>query len=346
MIKASIIGATGYTGQELVRILAQHSAVEIVGLGTQNYVGESFAAVYPHFRNIVNLICQDNENPRLVEQADVVFVALPHGLSVGIVEKLLKQNKKVIDLGADFRLKSPEVYKKWYKVDGPDQEQLANAVYGLPEIHREAIKKANLIANPGCYPTTAILALAPLLTDKMIETADIIIDSKSGVSGAGRSLKTGSLFAEVDSDFKAYGFPGHRHAPEIEQELSLLAGEEIEVTFTPHLVPMTRGMLSTVYTSLKKKYNNNDIIEIFQEFYRDEPFIRVLPPGTYPQTKWVSGTNFCDIGINCDQRKNKLTVISAIDNLFKGASGQAVQNMNIICGLDETAGLNKIAIYP
>ncbi len=346
MIKASIIGATGYTGQELVRILAQHAAVSLTGLGTQNYVGVPFATVYPHFRSIVDIICQDNDDPKLVEDADVVFVALPHGLSVGIVEKLLKQHKKVIDLGADFRLKSPEVYKKWYKVAGPDEEQLAKAVYGLPEIHRDAIEKTNLIANPGCYPTTAILALAPLLTAKLLDTANIIIDSKSGVSGAGRSLRVGSLFAEVDNDFKAYGFPAHRHTPEIEQELSLLADEEIKVTFTPHLVPMIRGMLSTVYAGLKKNYDTKEIIEIYQEFYRNEPFIRVLPPGMYPQTKWVNGTNFCDLGINCEQRTGRLTVVSVIDNLFKGASGQAVQNMNIMCGLDETAGLNKIAVFP
>jgi len=346
MIKISILGATGYTGQELVRILRQHPEAELVGLGTQQFAGRPFSGVYPHFYGLVDMICEAVDDPRLVERADLVFLAMPHGLSAALVGDILKMGKKVIDLGADFRLSSPAVYRKWYKTEGPAPDLLKQAVYGLPEINREKIKTARVIANPGCYPTTAILGLAPLLKNKLIDTGSIVIDSKSGVSGAGRGLSVNSLFSEVDGDFKAYGLPAHRHAPEIEQELSLIAGEKITVSFTPHLLPMTRGMLSTIYVQPLTPVNLSMVQELYREFYRDEPFIRVYPQGQYPHTKWVQGTNYCDIGLNWDERTGRITVLSVIDNLVKGASGQAVQNMNIMHGLEETLGNNKIAVYP
>ncbi|MDD4665813.1 MAG: N-acetyl-gamma-glutamyl-phosphate reductase [Clostridia bacterium] len=345
MIKVSVLGATGYTGQELVRMLAQHPEVEVVGLGTQSYANQAYADVYPHFRQIVDLTCREANDPALIEQADVVFLALPHGLSVPYAEKCLAQGKKVVDLGADFRLKNPEVYRAWYKKTGPAAELLQQAVYGLPEINRELIKKTKLVANPGCYPTTAILALYPLLKEKLLDPSFLIIDSKSGVSGAGRSLKVGSLYSEVNEDFKVYGLPHHRHAPEIEQELSAAAGEEIKVSFTPHLVPLTRGMMSTIYTR-PLTAEADKIKEVYQEYYSEEPFIRIYPQGEYPHTKWVQGTNFCDLGFSLDLRTGRLIIISVIDNLTKGASGQAIQNMNLMCGFEETLGLPKVALFP
>lgn len=345
MIKVSIIGATGYTGQELVRILIQHPAVEVVGLGSQSYAGKKYADIYPHFREVADLTCSDANDPELIEQADVAFLALPHGLSVPYAEKCLAQGKKVIDLGADFRLKKPEVYSAWYKKTGPTGELLGQAVYGLPEINRDLVKNANLVANPGCYPTTAILALFPLLKEKLLDPDWIIIDSKSGVSGAGRSAQVGSLYSEVNGDFKAYGLPHHRHIPEIEQELSGATGAEIKVSFTPHLVPLTRGMMSTIYT-VPKTLDVDKIEEVYQEYYGAEPFVRVYPQGQFPHTKWVQGTNFCDLGFSLDERTGRLVIISVIDNLTKGASGQAIQNMNLMCGLEETMGLPKVALYP
>lgn len=346
MIKVSILGATGYTGLELVRILYQHPQVEIVGLGTQSYAGQPFDSVYPHFRGFLNQVCKNISDPDLIDQADVIFLALPHGHSTSLVEAILNKGKKVIDLGADFRLNSPETYQKWYKAVGPSQELLQKAVYGLPELNREEIKKAQLIANPGCYPTTVILGLAPLLKEKLIDLTHIIVDSKSGTSGAGRGLRVPSLYCEVNENFKAYGFPAHRHTPEIEQELSFLAHQEIKITFTPHLIPMTRGMLSTIYTKLNSSISIQELASIYQKQYDNEKFIRVLPEGEYPQTKWVSGTNFCDLGLSLDESTGRLVVISAIDNLVKGASGQAVQNMNIMCGIDESCALTRIALFP
>jgi len=345
MIKVSVIGATGYTGQELVRMLIQHPAVEVVGLGSHSYAGKKYADIYPHFRQIVDLTCLDTNDSELIEQADVVFLALPHGLSVPYAKKCLAQGKKVIDLGADFRLKDPEVYRAWYKKTGATEELLGQAVYGLPEINRDLVKSANLVANPGCYPTTAILALYPLLQEKLLNPGWIIIDSKSGVSGTGRSAQVSSLYSEVNEDLKAYGLPQHRHIPEIEQELTGAAGEEIKVSFTPHLVPLTRGMMSTIYT-VPNILDVDKIEKVYQEYYGQEPFVRVYPQGQFPHTKWVQGTNFCDLGFSLDRRTGRLVIISVIDNLTKGASGQAIQNMNLMCGLEETVGLPRVALYP
>lgn len=346
MVKVSILGATGYTGQELARMLSQHPQAEIVGLGSQSYVDQPFSQVYPHFRGVLDMSCQGINNPKLIEEADVVFLALPHGLSVPLVQNALKKGKRVIDLGADFRLRSPEEYTQWYNKVGPDNELLKNAVYGLVELKRFAIKNASIIANPGCYPTTILLGMAPLLKGGLIDPNMIIIDSKSGVSGAGRSAVVASLYSEANENFKAYGLPKHRHTPEIEQELSLLGGQDIKVSFTPHLLPMTRGMLSTIYTIILDEAKGRVIHDIYRKYYEGDSFIRILPEGELPQTKWVLGTNYCDIGLSWDERTNRLTVISVIDNLIKGASGQAIQNMNVMCDLEEGLGLSRIAMYP
>lgn len=341
MIKVSILGATGYTGQELVRLLSGHPQVEIVGLGSRSYAGKNYGQVYPHLGDKVNLICRAMTDPFLIEGAEVIFLALPHGLSAPYVEKALVLNKKVIDLGADFRLQSPEVYQAWYKKQAPSVKLLEQAVYGLPEIYRQQIKQTNLVANPGCYPTTILLALYPLLKEKLVKP-DIIIDSKSGISGAGRSLKKGSLYAESNENVKPYGFPAHRHLPEIEQEL-IKWYKEVRLTFTPHLVPLTRGMLSTIYLSTAVSLNK--IQTVYQKYYKDEPFIKFYEDN-YPEIKWVQGTNFCALGCSLEESKGRLIIISVIDNLIKGAAGQAVQNMNLMCGFSETIGLSAVALYP
>lgn len=346
MIKASVLGATGYAGQEIIRILTVHPQVEITGLGSHSYEGQIYSNVYPHFRNILDKKCKSPQDPEVIDKADVVFLALPHGLSSSLAENILIQGKIVIDLGADFRLKSPETYQAWYKAEPPSQELLQKAVYGLTELNRGEIKGARLLANPGCYPTSIILGLAPLLKEKIIDPQFIIIDSKSGVSGAGRKVALGSHYSEANEDLKVYGLPRHRHTPEIEQELSLLGEEEIKVSFTPHLIPMTRGMLSTIYTRPKDSNKVKEIRQLYQDFYHGEPFIRVLPEGQYPHTKYVLSTNLCDIGLSWDERTGRLIIITAIDNLVKGAAGQAIQNMNIMWGLAEDTGLNKIAVYP
>lgn len=345
-IKVSILGATGYTGVELVRILKFHPEVEIVSLTTQSYVGKSFWEVFPHFYGFLDKICKEENIDEIIEKSDCIFTALPHGHVMNFAEKVIKENKVLIDLGADFRIKDYKTYETWYKIEHKAKDLLPYSVYGLCEIYREEIRKAKLIANPGCYPTSIILGLAPLLKNKLVNTEDIIIDSKSGVSGAGRSLSLNTHFCEVNENIKAYSVPNHRHIPEIEQELSLLAGEDIKISFTPHLIPITRGILSTIYTRLKNTISQEEIIKLYKDFYRNERFIRILPQGILPSTKNVAGTNFCDIGIVLDERTKRVIIISAIDNLIKGAVGQAVQNMNIVFGSEEDEGLRNISIYP
>lgn len=345
-IKISIIGATGYTGAELVRLLSGHPQAELVALTTQSYVDIPFWEVYPHLYKYNQLIAEKMDLSRLLEQSDVLFVALPHGHAMPVAREAASSGKVVIDLGADFRLNDYRVYEEWYKVDHQARELLGTAVYGLPEVNREAVGKASLVANPGCYPTSAILALAPLLKNKLVNLKSIIIDSKSGVSGAGRGLSLGSHFSEINQNFKAYNVAIHRHTPEIEQELGKIAGEAVTVSFTPHLLPVTRGILSTVYAELASPLQQEEIQEIYQDHYQDEYFVRVLPKGMLPQIKWVAGTNHCDIGLTVDNRTGRVVVISAIDNLVKGASGQAVQNMNIVCGLPEYTALAGPALYP
>jgi len=346
MINVGIIGATGYTGAELVRLLGHHPEAELVGLTSRTYRGEPYWRVYPHLKDYVDLDCEELDLVQLVKRSDVLFTALPHGHSMDVAREVLKKGKKLVDLGADFRIREARIYEQWYGVDHTAPELLNQAVYGLPEIYRDAVRETSLVANPGCYPTASILALAPLLRRGLVYTDSIIVDAKSGVSGAGRSFSLKGHFAETNENFQAYNVASHRHTPEIEQELSLLAGEELLINFTPHLVPMTRGILATVYVNLKKYYDREELYTIFAEFYRDEPFVRLLPPGVLPQTKAVAGSNHCDIGIVSDSRTNRAIILSAIDNLVKGASGQAIQNMNLMLGIDETTGLMSPGLYP
>ncbi|OPX88814.1 MAG: N-acetyl-gamma-glutamyl-phosphate reductase [Pelotomaculum sp. PtaB.Bin104] len=345
-IKVGIVGATGYTGAELVRILYRHPEVELVSLITQNYDGIPFSEVYPHLYQYNDMICEKLDLPALLDVADVIFVALPHGHAMPIALEAANRGKKLIDLGADFRLNDYSVYEEWYKVEHTARDLLGEAVYGLPELNREQIRRARLVANPGCYPTSALLALAPLLSKKLIDPGSIIIDSKSGVSGAGRGLSLDVHFCEVNENFKAYGVGVHRHTPEIEQELGKLAGETVTISFTPHLLPITRGILSTVYAKLNTSLCQNEVQEYYQEYYQAERFVRVLPTGLLPRTKWTAGTNHCDLGIVVDPRTGRVIVIAAIDNVVKGASGQAVQNMNIICGLPEDTALIGPGLFP
>lgn len=345
MFNVSIVGATGYTGHELVKILSTHPEVNITGLGSQSYVDQPYDTVYPNLKGY-NKRCVSLDDDQLISGADVIFIALPHGHAAPYVEKGLAQGKKIIDLGADFRLSNPQEYTQWYKQQAPEAGLLKKAVYGLPELKKAEIKNAAVIANPGCYPTTVLLGLAPLLKNRVIKTGNIIIDSKSGVSGAGRGLSPGSHFCEVNEDFKAYSVPGHRHIPEMEQELSLLAKEHINITFTPHLLPITRGMLSTIYCSPLDKCDEDQLRSMYLEFYKNMKFVRLRDKGEIPHTKWVQGTNYCDIGVFFDQRTGNIVIISVIDNLIKGASGQAVQNMNIMLGLDEALGLPVWGVYP
>lgn len=345
-VKVSIIGATGYTGSELVRILHRHPEAELVALTTRSYAGMPMSEVYPHLYKYTHITCEELDLAKIFDISDVVFVALPHGHAMPVALEAARRGKKMIDLGADFRFTDFQVYEKWYKVEHGAKDLLADAAYGLPEVNRDNIKGTWLVANPGCYPTSAILALAPLLKQKLIDTGSIVVDSKSGVSGAGRALSLGLHFCEVNENFKAYNVAAHRHTPEIEQALSRIAGEEITVTFTPHLLPITRGILSTVYAKLATGAGVEQIRNLYRDYYRDEFFVRVLPDGTLPQTKWVAGTNHCDIGLTVDERTGRVIVITAIDNVVKGASGQAVQNMNIICGLPEDTALAGPGLYP
>lgn len=345
-LKVSILGATGYTGVELVRILRSHPMVEIVSLTSQSYIGKSFSEVYPHFYGFLDHFCEEEKIEEIVEKSDCIFTALPHGHAMNVAKEVFKKGKVIIDLGADFRIKNPKIYEEWYKIEHTAKELLPYAIYGLCEIYKDKIKNSKIIANPGCYPTSIILALAPLLKEDLLDEENIIVDSKSGVSGAGRSLSLNTHFCEVNENIKAYNIPNHRHIPEIEQELSIIAKREIRISFTPHLIPISRGILSTIYCRLQKQVSYDEILDLFKSFYKNEKFIRILPQEILPNTKNVLGTNFCDIGIVIDKRTNRVIIISALDNLIKGASGQAVQNMNIIFGFEEDEGLKNISFYP
>lgn len=335
MIKVSVIGATGYTGAELVRLLLDHPQVEIDRLTSESFAGQKISQIYPALRCdvILETLNVDEIN------SPFVFVALPHGVSAPIVKKFYQRQIKVVDLSADFRLNSASLYMKWYGIAHPEEQLLSEAVYGLPEIYREKIKKTKLVANPGCYPTSVILALAPLLKKGLVKENGIVVDSKSGVSGAGRSPTLETHFPEVNENINAYKVTGHRHIPEMEQELSKLAKKKIILTFIPHLIPVNRGILSTLYADLKSNLTSQELVKIYLEFYKDEPFVEILPPGVFPHTREVLYSNRCRIGLNVNQRSGKVVVLSAIDNLVKGASGQAIQNMNLMCGFDETMGL-------
>ncbi|NQS88796.1 N-acetyl-gamma-glutamyl-phosphate reductase [Patescibacteria group bacterium] len=334
-MKISIIGATGYAGAELVKILLRHPMVDIEKLTSKSFAGRKISNIYPSL--VTGLVCEPLNIDKIT--SPVVFTALPHGTSMEIVAKLYRMGKKVIDLSADFRLKDAKVYEKWYKIPHKKKNLLWEAVYGLPELYREKIRKAQLVANPGCYPTSAILALAPLVRNKILNES-VIVDAKSGISGAGRGLTLQTHFPEANENISAYRVEGHRHLPEIEQEIGKLAKREVQVTFIPHLIPVNRGILSTCYAKIKQSLTTSDVIQLYQDFYEKEPFVEILPEGDFPQTKEVLNSNRCRIGLMVNSLANQIIIISAIDNLGKGASWQAVQNMNLMCGFEEEMGLN------
>ncbi len=342
MIKAGIIGATGYAGEEIVRLLTGHPEVEIKYLSSRTYQGEPFTDIFSQFNTLLSDRCVSMDIAEMADSCDVIFLALPHGLTFSQVTEDILLKTVIIDLGADFRLKNEDVYEKWYGVKHTNTKILKQAVYGLCELNRIEIAASRLIANPGCYTTCSILSLAPLLAEKRINPSSIIIDAKSGISGAGRSLSRGVHYAECNESVKAYKAASHRHAPEIEQELSILAGEDVMLTFTPHLIPMNRGILTTSYASLKKSTSLDDLFYLYKNFYRNEHFVRILDPGKLPETRFVRSSNFIDIGFALDERLNRVIIVGAIDNLIKGAAGQAVQNMNILFGYPEEEGLTAI----
>jgi N-acetyl-gamma-glutamyl-phosphate reductase, common form len=339
MIKAGIVGITGYTGEELLKILSKHPEVKIAGLyGRSSSETKDLKDVYPHFENL-NLKVEALDAKKIALSCDVVFLALPHAVAFEVVPMLLDEGVKVIDLSADFRINNPEVYESWYNVKHTAKDYIEKAVYGLCELNEEKIKKAKLIANPGCYPTTIILGCAPAIKNGIVDLSGMIIDAKSGISGAGRK-PTQEYFEKEHPNFRAYKIGGgHRHIPEIEQELALLCGESVTAIFTPHIMPVERGMLSTIYVKLKKKVTTAEVIAAYKEFYAGKPFVKVLDEGVLPGIKNAVNTNNCEIGLKVDDRTNTLIIVSVIDNLVKGASGQAVQNMNIVFGMPETAGL-------
>ena len=334
-MKVSVIGATGYAGAELVKILLKHPMIDVEKVISKSFAGERISNIYPSL--VTEMVCEPLNIDKIT--SPFVFTALPHGKSMEIVAKLHQMGKKVVDLSADFRLKDVRIYEKWYKLPHKEKKLLSEAVYGLPELYREKIRSAQLVANPGCYPTSAILALAPLAKNKLIDEP-VIVDAKSGVSGAGRGLSLQTHFPEANENISAYKVDGHRHLPEMEQEISKLAKREVKVTFVPHLIPVNRGILSTCYTRIKKSLTTSDAIQLYQDFYKKEPFIEILPKGKFPKTKEVFNSNRCRIGLTVNNLTNQVIIVSAIDNLGKGASWQAVQNMNLMCGFEEGMGLN------
>ena len=345
MIKVGIAGASGYTGLELIRLLANHPEVELSVLTSETYKEKSIADVFPSLNGIIDINLQSLDC-EILKSCDVIFLALPHTIGMDILPELLKSNCKVIDLSADYRLKNADTYSEWYSLTHTHPEFLSQVIYGLPELHREKIKSAQGVANPGCYPTSVILAIAPLLKTDWVDLESIVSDSKSGVSGAGRKTSITTQFSEANEGVTPYGLASHRHTPEIEQELSNLVGKPIKISFSPHLIPMSRGMLSTIYINLNHKLKDENLIEHYKNFYSDELFVRVLDKGKFASTHFVSGSNFCDIGIKVDSRVNRLVITSAIDNLIKGASGQAIQNMNIMLGFGEATGLRSPGMFP
>lgn len=342
-MKIGILGATGYTGQELVRLLKQHPEAELVYLGTSSSAGQAYTEIYPHLYGQLPLVLEDEKE---VPDLDVLFCALPHGLTAARTQEFLDRKIKVIDLGADFRLRQAQIYTDWYQLTHPAPHLIEQAVYGLPELKREQIKGKSLVANPGCYPTAALLALVPLLRAKLLRPQSIIVDAKSGVSGAGRGANLGTHFSEVNENIKAYGVGQHRHTPEIEQELSQAAGTEVKINFTPHLVPMIRGILATIYAEVQPGAEETDLRACWQQSYEGEQFVHLLAPGIWPQTKFAAGSNHAFLQLTLDQRTGRAVLVAAIDNLIKGASGQAVQNMNILFGLPEEMGLAGTGIWP
>ena len=351
MIKVGIIGATGYAGAELVRILMNHKEAEIKWFGSRSYIDQNYADVYQNFFEIVDAKCLDDNMEELASQVDVIFTATPQGFLAGVLNEEILSKVKIVDLSADFRIKDVATYEKWYKIEHKSPQFIEEAVYGLCEINRDKVTtKTRLVANPGCYTTCSILTAYPLVKEGIIDPDTLIIDAKSGTSGAGRGAKTPNLFCEVNESMKAYGVTTHRHTPEIEEQLGYAAGKEIVVNFTPHLVPMNRGILATEYASLNKKADGTypsyeEIKAVYDKYYAKERFVRVLKRGVCPETKWVEGSNYVDVNFVIDERTHRVVMMGALDNLVKGAAGQAVQNMNLLFGLDEAEGLKMVPMF-
>ena len=352
MIKVGIIGATGYAGGELVRLLMGHKDAKIVWYGSRSYIDKKYADVYQNMFQIVDAKCLDDNMEELAEQADVIFTATPQGFCASVINEEILSKTKIVDLSADFRIKDVATYEKWYKITHQSPQLIEQAVYGLCEINRGLINEnTRLIANPGCYTTCSILTAYPLVKEGLIDPNTLIVDAKSGTSGAGRGAKLPNLFCEVNENMKAYGVTTHRHTPEIEEQLGYAAGKEVVINFTPHLVPMNRGILATEYASLVKKADGTytteaEVRAAYEKYYADEYFVRVLPKGECPETKWVEGSNFVDVNFVIDERTGRIIMMGALDNLVKGAAGQAVQNMNLMFGLDEKEGLELVPCFP
>ena len=351
MVKVGIIGATGYAGNELVRLLMGHKDVEIMWYGSRSYIDKKYAEVYQNMFEIVEDTCLDDNMEELASKVDVIFTATPQGFLAGVLTEEILSKVKIIDLSADFRIKDVKTYEKWYKIEHRSLQFIEEAVYGLCELNRDKIKGARLIANPGCYTTCSILTAYPLVKEGLIDPDTLIIDAKSGTSGAGRGAKLPNLFCEVNENMKAYGVTNHRHTPEIEEQLGYAAGKEIVVNFTPHLVPMNRGILATEYASLNRKADGTlptygEVKAIYDKYYKNEKFVRVLEKDICPETKWVEGSNYVDVNFKIDERTGRIVMMGALDNLVKGAAGQAVQNMNLLFGFDEAEGLNLVPMFP
>lgn len=346
MIKAGIIGATGYAGGELVRLLLAHPDVEIKWFGSRSYIDKKYYEVYHNMFQIVDAVCMDDNMEELAQLVDVIFTATPQGFCASLLKEELLEKVKIVDLSADFRIKDVAKYETWYGITHNAPKLIEEAVYGLCEVNREAIKTARLVANPGCYPTCSTLSIYPLVKEGLIDLSTIIIDAKSGTSGAGRGAKVDNLFCEVNENIKAYAVSTHRHTPEIEDQLSYAAGKEVFISFIPHLVPMNRGILVTAYASLLKEVTYEEVKAIYDKYYNTEKFVRVLDKGICPETKWVEGSNYVDVNFQIDKRTNRIIMMGAMDNLVKGAAGQAVQNMNLMFGLGETKGLELVPMFP
>ena len=346
MIKVGIIGATGYAGGELARILMGHKDAEIVWYGSRSYIDKKYADVYQNMFQIVDAKCLDDNMEELAKKADVIFTATPQGFCASVISEAILADTKIVDLSADFRIKDVDTYEKWYGIQHKSPQFIEDAVYGLCEINREDVKGARLVANPGCYTTCSILTAYPLAKEGLIDMNTLIIDAKSGTSGAGRGAKVGNLYCEVNENIKAYGVASHRHTPEIEEQLGYAAKEDVRISFTPHLVPMNRGILATEYATLTKQTTYEEVKAVYEKYYKEEKFIRVLDEGICPETKWVEGSNYVDINFKIDPRTNRIIMMGAIDNLVKGAAGQAVQNMNLMFGLPESEGLELVPMFP
>lgn len=346
MVKVGIIGSTGYAGVEIVRLIQQHKEAEVVWFGSRSYVDKKYSEVFRNMFQIVDEKCLDDNMEELAEAVDVIFTATPQGLCGSLVNEDILNKVKIIDLSADFRIKDVATYEKWYGIEHKSPQFIDEAIYGLCEINRDKVADARIIANPGCYTTCSILSIYPMVKEGLIDTKSIIIDAKSGTSGAGRGAKVPNLFCEVNENIKAYGVTTHRHTPEIEEQLGYAAGEEVMINFTPHLVPMQRGILVTAYANLKKEVTYNEVKAVYDKYYKKEYFIRVLEKDETPETRWVEGSNFVDVNFKIDERTGRIIMMGALDNLIKGAAGQAVQNFNIMFGFDENEGLQQVPMFP